>query len=168
MQKLPALPCPAPDRWMDYALQELPPADQEWLEHHLRECAVCTLELQALQETLALVQQLPGAALTAPPPSEALLRAVEAQVPWHRRITRILWERISTPIPAYQAVLAGVAMLLVYQGLEQHGTDAPPRAPELSAAPIPVGNGGASQETEEASTPQTADALPSDQFANAW
>lgn len=181
--------CPPAETLMDYALNELAPEVQIQLLAHLQACPVCALEMKRLEATFDLALELPGGPVypesflgSTPNPvvPARLLKMVEAQVSPPVRLWRWFWARVSVPIPAYQAVLGGAGLMLVLQvalsgapsGLRGDGVSdsaLAPRPPDPGAYPIPVGNGDAAHApADEPSTPQTADALPSDQYANAW
>lgn len=162
--------CPSSEVLMDHLFHELEPSDALILDAHLQTCSLCALEHRSLEETLLVAEALPGGPVQPSPQVIQALRAeVEAQVPWHVRVLGALWERISTPIPAWQAMLGGAGLALLLQvGLGVPET--PQASSQLSPAAglHPAAEDRIVPVLEENSTPQSADALPSDQFANAW
>lgn len=162
--------CPPAEVLTDYLLRTLPDVQGLQVEAHVEACAACALEVRTLRNVLQLADEvLEQRELMAPPPSPRLMAMVAQQVPLHKRITRWLWDKINVPIPAWQAVLGGATLIVVFQLALPPEAPPGPRPPDLSARPIPVGGSEAAQApAEEHSTPQTADQLPADQFANAW
>lgn len=163
--------CPSSETLMDHLFGELEPSESLILDAHLQTCSVCALECRTLEQTLELAQVLPGGPVEpAPQVIQSLRTLVEQQVPWHKRVLGALWERISTPIPAWQAMLGGAALALVFQvGLSiPESTQAHRQASPMGLHPAASAQDRIVPVLEENSTPQSADALPSDQFANAW
>lgn len=162
--------CPPAEVLTDYLLQALPDTQGLQVESHVASCAACALELRAMEDLLMAVDRVQAPReLAPPPPSPRLMALVATQVPLHRRVYRWIWDKINAPIPAWQAVLGGATLIVLFQLAMPVSTPPGPRPPDLMARPIPLGTGEAAQApAEEPSTPQTADALPADQFANAW
>lgn len=106
--------------WKGYVLQELPPEQRRRMEEHLKGCAACSQEVEALGLTLSAVRLLPQHPV---PRRLAFVSDPVFELPWWKRLWRM-------PAPAWgfaSALVVALAILL-------HGQMAPPPAP----GPAPV------------------------------
>lgn len=108
----------------DRSVGLLRPAQERWLDSHLRECASCRREEQILQQVLSLVDALPPAA---PPPG--MWHAVRAQLeapPAPRVVVRRARPRLA-PLAA-----AGLGIALAFLLASSRQAHSPAPLPTLS------------------------------------
>jgi anti-sigma factor RsiW len=98
--------------WKGFVLQEIPPAERRRMEEHLKGCAACRQEVEALGLTLVAVRQLPQQPI---PRRLAFVSDPVFQLPWWKR----LWHM---PAPAW----GFAAACLVAAAIFAHALLAPP------------------------------------------
>lgn len=144
MSMKPEMSCPEPEILIDLFYSELPPEEQAPLMQHLHVCPACSLEWRALEQSMSLVNELPGGEVQ---PSAALhasvMKAFEAEQPWWRRISSRLWERFASPVPTYKALLGGAALAMVIQilvpdSMPMESQVPAPRPPDPAAVSIKI------------------------------
>ncbi len=100
--------------WKEFVLQEVPPAERRRMEEHLKGCAACRQEVEALELTIVAVRQLSRQPI---PRRLAFVSDPVFELPWWKRLIRM-------PAPAW-----GFASALVIAGaILAHGMLAPPFA----------------------------------------
>ncbi len=105
--------------WKGFVLQEVPPAERRRMEEHLKGCAACRQEVEALGLTIVAVRQLPQQPI---PRRLAFVSDPVFELPWWKRLIRM-------PAPAW-----GFASALVIAGaILAHGMLAPPAPPSAVA-----------------------------------
>jgi anti-sigma factor RsiW len=105
------MPCADFD-WKGFVLQEIPPAERRRMEEHLKTCAACRQEVEALGLTIVAVRQLPQQ----PNPRRlAFVSDPVFELPWWKR----LW-RMPAPVWGFAAAC------LVAAAIFAHGLLAPP------------------------------------------
>lgn len=171
----PEMMCPAPEILIDLYYEELPPEEQVTLRQHLHHCSACALEMRAVEQSLQLADVLPGAVVE---PSEALrtslMAAFEAEQPAWRRLFNRLWDRFSSPVPTYKALLGGAFLAMVIQVLVPDSMPVEsqlpaPRPPDPSAISIKIEAQQVDyQEPSRAQLEQTVDDLASGDYAQAF
>jgi anti-sigma factor RsiW len=169
--------CPSPEVLIDLSYGELDPREAGPVQLHLEVCTECSLEWAALLEAQKLASDLPVGPVTPSPRVEARLVAlVEAQQSSWSRLFRGFWTAVSSPVPAYQAMLGGAAIAFVVQLFILGSTgnvivppSQAPHAPDLKATAIRI------QPVEDLSQPvprqeleQTVDAIPPDHYAQVF
>lgn len=130
-----------------YALGVLEPAEAERYERHLAGCASCTLELEQLLPTTALLATVDPASLRQPDETSILDRLLAAVAAERRRLRRRF--RITLASGTAVAALATVLALVVGAPLltASPGTSPVPTPPVQAATP-PAGIGGEAAEGE--------------------
>jgi len=98
--------------WKGFVLQEIPPAERRRMEDHLKGCAACRQEVEALGLTLVAVRQLPQQPI---PRRLAFVSDPVFELPWWKR----LWHM---PAPAW----GFAAACLVAAAIFAHALLAPP------------------------------------------
>ncbi len=105
------MPCADFD-WKGFVLQEIPPAERRRMEEHLKTCAACRQEVEALGLTIVAVRQLPQQPI---PRRLAFVSDPVFELPWWKR----LW-RMPAPVWGFAAAC------LVAAAIFAHGLLAPP------------------------------------------
>lgn len=105
------MPCADFD-WKGFVLQEIPPAGRRRMEEHLKGCAACRQEVEALGLTIVAVRQLPQQPI---PRRLAFVSDPVFELPWWKRLWRM-------PAPAWG--FAGA--LVIAAAIFLHGQMAPP------------------------------------------
>ncbi|MGQ9916855.1 MAG: anti-sigma factor family protein [Bryobacteraceae bacterium] len=101
--------------WKGFVLQETAPEERRRMEEHLKSCAACREEVEALGLTLVAVRRLPQQPI---PRRLAFVSDPVFELPWWKRMWRM-------PAPAW-----GFAGALVIAGaIFAHGLLLPPPAP---------------------------------------
>jgi anti-sigma factor RsiW len=105
------MPCADYD-WKGFVLQEIPPAERRPMEEHLKSCAACRQEVEALGLTIVAVRQLPQQPI---PRRLAFVSDPVFELPWWKRLWRM-------PAPAWGFAAACVLAAVIFT----HGRMAPP------------------------------------------
>lgn len=115
------MPCSDFD-WKGFVLQEIAPAERRRMEEHLRGCAACRQEVEALGLTIVAVRQLPQHPI---PRRLAFVSDPVLELPWWKRLWRM-------PAPAWG--FAGA--LVIAAAIFTHGqlTPPPPAPAQLDRA----------------------------------
>jgi len=114
------MPCANFD-WKGFVLQEIPPAERRRMEEHLKSCAACRQEVEALGLTIVAVRQLPQQPI---PRRLAFVSDPVFELPWWKR----LW-RMPAPVWGFAAAC------LVAAAIFAHGLLAPPPPPVAQLDP---------------------------------
>lgn len=111
------MPCADYD-WKGFVLQEIPPAERRRMEEHLKTCAACRQEVEALGLTLVAVRQLPQQPI---PRRLAFVSDPIFELPWWKRLWRM-------PAPAWGFAAACVVAAAIFA----HALMAPPAPPAVA------------------------------------
>jgi len=111
------MPCADYD-WKGFVLQEIPAAERRRMEEHLRSCAACRQEVEALGLTLVAVRQLPQQPI---PRRLAFVSDPVFELPWWKRLWRM-------PAPAWGFAAACVVAAAIFA----HALMAPPAPPAVA------------------------------------
>ncbi len=116
------LRCPSWETLVDLTYDELEPDYADQVRAHISTCDACTDTFKSLLGILKLADDLPGGPVPPSPQVEDRLKAeVLRQQPFYRRWLKWVHRVVTAPLPAYQVVLAGAVLALLFQ-LFVHGT----------------------------------------------
>ncbi len=144
------MPCADYD-WKGFVLQEIPPAERRRMEEHLKSCAACRQEVEALGLTLVAVRQLPQQPI---PRRLAFVSDPVFELPWWKRLWRM-------PAPAWGFAAACVLAAAIFA----HATMTPP--PPVTARYDPAAVEKAVQAELERQLPARLEAAVRTQIAPA-
>jgi len=133
----PTRECPSQETLIDLLYEELDLAEARAVQTHLESCSDCSTVYTELMDFMQLANGLPGGPVV---PAHALREKLTRAVATQRSplLLALAWlkETLTSPIPAYQALLAGAAMAVLFQLGTEKST--PPAATEVAEAPAPV------------------------------
>lgn len=169
--------CPSLETLIDLSYGEMEPIEAGPVQSHLETCAACALEWDSLLAAQALAGELPVGPVMPSPEVEARLAAmVAARQPLWDRLFRSLWDAVSSPVPAYKAMLGGAVIALVVQLLIGSSQAVSPTISEPIRPPDPRASAIRIQPVQDLNQPpyprqeleQSVDAIPPDNYAQVF